>query len=168
MNTDIKVNVRDLENLFSYANDYILSSPESDVSCLSDLLKAYNGSDWKHYIGNPEPNSCCKYKKVLVHSNDMLDLYIITWPPKVESCIHDHPNHGCLVRILQGELCEDEYLNDNEVIKYVGTNELKCSNVNFGFKIGNRLLHKIKNPTDEITVSVHLYSRGGYKMKIYK
>ncbi len=150
-----------LEQLFDLATQKIVDNPVFDMMCLDYLLKAYNGNDWKQYIANNKLN----YSKHLVKSNELLDMYIITWPSKTESKVHDHPDFGCIMKILQGELYEDEYENNNGA-KFIGTNHLTILNI--GFKKGKNILHKIKNTSDCITISLHLYSRGGYKMNLYE
>lgn len=160
--------IDNLNTLFEVALNYIKENQSSDMKNLSCLLMAYTGEDWKKYVSQSNVNFSCEYKKYLVKNDEMLDMYIITWPEHTESCIHDHPNYGCIMRVLQGELCEEEYENSNKIIKYKKTNVLPCCNKNFGFKKGKDLLHKILNKSDSIAVSIHFYSRGGHKMVVYE
>ena len=123
------------------------------------ILNNYKGSDWKEYI-----TKSSNYYKKLIYSNTQIEIFVITWMPGASTRIHDHPTKGCLVKILEGELIEDEFNNDNIVI-FKNRNILKKDDI--GFKINDNILHKINNFTDKLTVSLHIYSMPNFKITYY-
>ena len=94
-----------LNNLISRINNSYKKN--NCVSSLYNIIYNYKGDDWKEfnlYSENPI------YKKSLVYTNDLYDLYVISWMPYSYSKIHDHSSNGCLFKILNGELNE-KYMN---------------------------------------------------------
>jgi len=72
------------------------------------LVNEYIGTDWKKYVSFSD----IKYKKNLVKRNENLEMLIICWNNNQTSGIHDHPPNGCILKILDGELEENEYINN--------------------------------------------------------
>jgi len=124
-----------------------------------DILDRYSYDDFKNYIQyNPE-----HYNRIILKSNDLFDIMLICWNIDQESKIHDHPENGCLLKVLKGELLEDIYFNKNDVMSYVKTNVV--SENNFGYREKNTMIHKII-PTQK-TVSLHIYSPSNFKASYY-
>jgi len=89
-------------------------------------------------------------------------MYIITWNKCKESPIHDHSKNGCIYKILHGTLIEELYNNN---LKIIQKNILHKDTIKY---IDNKIgYHKIINPTDDISVSLHIYSPPNYKTKYY-
>ena len=127
---------------------------------LKSILEEYNGVDWKDYITfNNE-----KYTRNTVFINNNIELIIISWNNNQTSGIHDHPENGCLMKILQGELDEHNYeINENKLNLL---NIRNCKEGSIGYKEGELGLHNIINK-DNKTVSLHIYSPPNYKSKKY-
>ena len=173
--------MNNLKLLFENATD--LMKENETVDCLNELLKSYNGHDWINYIKYDfEIKDNKNYYKNLVEINDIIELYIITWNKNSFSPIHDHPENGCIIKILDGKLCEELYIsksiNDNKYVelinksindnKYVELINKSIININeIGYRIGNKILHKITNINEGITVSLHIYSKPNYKHNTY-
>lgn len=156
-----------LKDLYDKSYETLSTNKNLTVQILENLMNSYDGDDWKKYIKKDIISK--SYYKNLVYSSELLDMYIITWSINSESCIHDHPENGCMMKILSGELEENEYANISESISFIKTNVFReKSPENIGFKIGNELLHKIRNISDKCSVSLHLYSKGNYIMNSYK
>jgi hypothetical protein len=100
------------------------------------------------------------YNKYIIYSSDMFDIILIKWDKKCESKIHDHPNKGCLLKILSGKLCEEVYDNKLNIIK---SNILEKFDISY--RIGNEILHKIIAFED--SYSLHIYIPGRYKPIYY-
>ncbi len=167
--------ISSLKELYAYALDILNDTSNYSennkgntigVFALSEILNKYVGTDWEQYIIKT-PIFSCSYNKNLLFSSEILDLYIITWPPQSSSKIHDHPDNGCIMRVLSGELEEDEYAYICESPVYVATNIINSSGKNIGYKKGKEMLHKIRNNTNDFVISMHFYSKGGYKSVIY-
>ena len=72
---------------------------------LKEVLKKYKLPDWEKYVKINEK----KYNKEKVYTCELFDIYIITWNIGQKSRIHDHPEDGCLLQVLQGSLYEELY-----------------------------------------------------------
>jgi cysteine dioxygenase len=143
----------------------------------SPLLEKYCGDDWKKYLCESEGvhlETCKKtenyekkpiYHKVIVCANDIIEMFIIKWDRFSESCIHDHPEFGCIVKMLAGKLREDVYETTDYGIKFCSTNILNKNDI--GYKESNKIIHKITNIHDDYSVSLHIYSKPNYKHNSY-
>ena len=136
--------------------------PNIEISL--DLLQQYCGDDWKQYIARINEN--LQYTKILIDSNELFELYVIIWKPFCMSQIHDHPEQGCVMKIVQGCLIEDIYTNlNNNHAKLIQRNYLNINGL--ASKSSNKILHKITN-NDLISVSIHIYFPPKYQFNIYK
>ena len=82
------------------------------------------------------------------------------------SQIHDHPEQGCVMKIVQGCLIEDIYTNlNNTHAKLIQRNYLNINGL--ASKSSNKILHKITN-NESISVSIHIYFPPKYQSNIYK
>ncbi len=113
-------------------------------------------TDWDLYVSfNPD-----KYMKTLVYRNNIYDIYVISWNKNQESPIHDHPDKGCIMTILDGNI--EELLYDNE-LNLIKTLEYKAGDVTY---IDNNIgFHKMK--TIDKCITLHIYSPPLYSMNIY-
>jgi len=138
---------------------------DNSLQTSEDLISNYCGNDWEDHVTKPESG----YSKKLVMRNDIAELYVITWSPNSESQIHDHPNVGCLLKVVKGSLQEDLFIRDGlSNAKFNETNYLIQNSI--GFRSGNNVLHKItniNNTDDMYTVSIHIYSEPKYIQNKY-
>jgi len=126
---------------------------------LYNLFNNYNSFDYKHLINFSSIN----YNKNYLYSCESFDLVLICWKKGQYTQIHDHPNFCCLVKVLEGELLEEEYLNLDCGLQL---NELKIlTNRMITNKKQKEILHKIM--ANEDTISLHLYVPGNYKPNYY-
>lgn len=125
------------------------------------ILASYTGDDWKEYCKFCNQN----YKRNIVSRTGLLDVMVICWNNKQESGIHDHPEGGCLLRVMQGTLTEEVYLLEDEQPKKTKVNHVKVDDISY--KIGASGLHNIINPEDSKSVTLHLYSPGSYTPNFY-
>lgn len=148
-----------LDNITNYVYNQ-LHEEKSFESC-KHILKLYNASDYVKYLTKGKYNSY-NYKRIMIHTCDLFDMYIIMWKPGAQSPIHDHPENGCFMKVLHGKL--DEYLfNHNCIIHSMYTREENY----IGFMKKNLTLHSIENNTNSIVISLHVYSPANVKPKIY-
>ena len=147
-----KLEINTIEELFNN----ITSDMELDD--INNILKKYNGNDWKNLIVFDKETYC---KKVLF-SNELCDIVIIGWSPNQNAPKHDHAKLGCSLLILQGGLIENIYDTQGEnLIKTnnVKKGEISCITNNIG-------IHSINNTNLE-TVSLHIYRPPNHKTKYY-
>ena len=128
-----------------------------------ELMLQYNGSDWLQYV-------CYKptyYHKELVKCSIDMEMYIISWKSNTSSCIHDHPENGCIVKLLRGELQEDTYekVDDDNTVCFISSRRMHENDI--GYMESNKIVHSITNPTDDTCVSLHIYSKPLYVHTAY-
>lgn len=100
------------------------------------------------------------YNKDLLYRNNDFEIVFITWGINAESCIHSHPENGCILTILDGDLIEERYNNNGELFEY---NFLKMGNIGYmENKIGK---HRIINKNDFNVYSLHIYSPSNFYNK---
>ena len=124
------------------------------LSQLTHLLNNYQGTDWKSFVQFNDVTYC----KNFIHQSKNFDVVLICWRQNQKAKIHDHPNQGCLMKILDGQLNENIY-QCKPFVKYINTNILLMDQI--GYKEGNLILHEIHSPVNSI--SLHIYSPGNYQ-----
>jgi cysteine dioxygenase len=102
-----------------------------------------------------------KYVKILLEQTADYEIFMICWKAGQSTPIHDHPEGGCWMRVVSGELEETEYAMPT--VWKMGTHRLTVGDV--GYKQGYVVLHSIRAIED--TISLHLYSPPRYKANTY-
>lgn len=124
------------------------------ISCF-DILEDYQSDEWKHLVVFND----IKYNKILLHSNKYFDIYLICWKQNQKSPIHDHPEKGCLLKLLYGKLEEIRYINGHRLLtETLTTNEIS-------YIESDKIVHSIEAIED--SVSLHIYCLPGYICKTY-
>ena len=100
------------------------------------------------------------YEKYYLFENKSFSLVLIKWNLNSSTKIHDHPEKGCIMRVLKGTLKEESY---SLRLNLISTNILTEDKL--GYKKGKRILHKIIALEDSI--SLHIYIPGFYKANYY-
>ena len=149
-----------LQGLFSLIKSNIKPNIKSNKSIyyLNSIINKYNNNDWKSYTINSKNSNEINYNKQLVDKNDDFDMYIITWYGNRESLIHDHSENGCIYKVLQGTIIEKLYDNSLNF-----KDEKILSENMIGYIDNNMGYHKILNNTDDISITLHIYSPPNYK-----
>ncbi|XP_017875248.1 cysteine dioxygenase type 1-like isoform X2 [Ceratina calcarata] len=160
-NTKVSLSLSELINRLhdAFATDHV------NIDYVKDLMASYrsNPLEWKKYAKFDR----YRYTRNLVdEGNGRFNLMVLCWGEGHGSAIHDHANAHCVMKILQGELCETRYAwptkcknqtEEPEELKElerntVGLNEICYINDSLG-------LHRVENPsTVNPAVSLHLYS----------
>ena len=81
----------------------------------------------------------------------LIDIYFIIWKPGCISQIHNHSRSGCYMFVLKGDIKEEIYTKNLNLIgiNYYGSFETSYINDNIGY-------HRIKN-SNQYTYSLHIY-----------
>lgn len=146
-----------LQDLVNAADELLKNN--NDLDRMKSFYDDYNGNDWNQYVHFDED----KYNRTIVYKSEYIDLYIISWKMNQGSKIHDHSDHGCIVKILRGKLHETLYKNINGKIEFISE---KINNQNdISYRKGNMYLHKITALED--SVSIHIYPKN-YVMHTYE
>lgn len=126
---------------------------------LKPLLENYNGCDWS-VCTKSSVNTYCRHKQKIPveHCCQVFDIFVLTWRPGGATPVHNHPNTGCIYKVLKGELIEEIYDSKQNIKKPLKETHLikgACGYIDndIGF-------HRIRNPTDESAVSIHIYETG--------
>jgi hypothetical protein len=145
-----------LTTIFQKLNDNNLYIIRNEVK---DILNQYDGDDWVLYV-----NECSNsYNRELIYSSPEYDLVIITWCKNQGCKIHNHPENGCTVKILQNNITEELY--EAETLKLCKSATYKKDEVMYiDDTIG---YHRMCNKYDEPCVSLHVYAPGKYKPKFF-
>ena len=110
-------NIHNIKNIFSITNIF-----------LKDM-----------YIKNPE-----LYQKKIIYKNDDYELVLINWEKGAYTSYHNHPENGCVLKVLDGKLYE---INDSKSLV------LNKNDVNFKFKNDYHRIIAL-----EKSYSLHYYS----------
>ena len=143
--------IKDLLNIF----DEKINKNTKIINCVDDM-KNYQGTDWEKYKSfSIENNKNLKnYFKNIIYRSDIYELILIKWEKGAETSIHNHPKHGCVMKLLEGNIIEERYDNN---IKYKSTN---MKNNSVGYMHDDLGSHKII--ALEESYSLHLYSPPKY------
>lgn len=126
---------------------------------VKNTLSKYNGDDWKKFI-KINNNS---YNRYVYFSSDEFDLIIITWSSGNKCKIHNHPENGCFVRIMDGNISEEHY--DTKTLKKTKENKYQKGDIMY---IDDTIsYHRMCNISDQPCITLHIYSPGNYIPKFF-
>lgn len=107
----------------------------------------------------------CNYTRNIVCQTNNVQIIVICWNILQKSPIHNHPENGCILKVLSGNLIEKKYdIND---LKKISESTLKVNNIGY---IDNRAAyHCIENPSfRQKAISLHIYSPTEFTPTIYE
>lgn len=153
---DLNALKNELTNIFKELNDDNLYIIREKVK---DIVGKYDGSDWSLYV-----NECNKsYNRELIYSSPEYDLVIITWCKDQGCKIHNHPENGCTVKILQNSITEELY--EADTLKLCNTSTYKTGDIMY---IDDTMgYHRMCNKYEDPCVSLHVYAPGKYKPEFF-
>lgn len=154
------VSVANLDDLIRQIHE-TFESDNVEVDHVMEIMQSYksNPSDWKKFAKFDR----YKYTRNLVdEGNGKFNLMLLCWGPSQVSCIHDHTDAHCFMKVVAGSLEEIRYewpqegAAEGEGMKETGRGGLETNSVCY---INDSLgLHRVSNPSDsEGAVSLHLY-----------
>lgn len=133
--------------------NYNLSKNKNVLKCFNSI-KNYDSNDWminKKYFIN---NNYTDYSKHVLFRNNIFELILIKWDKGCATTIHKHPHNGCLMKVLEGNIIEERYFDEE---KYE-LNNLKKDDIGFMHNIlGDHKIYAL-----EESYSLHLYSPPNY------
>lgn len=153
----------DLKTLFIQIDNLLQDNEKTVFDCQS-ILSNYNSLDYLHFITKEEIDKLhdekIDYIKISIPSmNNYLphffDPYLLVWSNNKFSKIHDHPEKGCVLKVLKGSIKEIRYSNPNlQKISENIVNEGETSYIH-----NNQGFHKVKNnDKTKMSISLHIYS----------
>jgi hypothetical protein len=144
-----------LECLFTKITQGLQSG--KTLESMKGILEMYSGDDWNNHISFSDT----KYNRKKVFQNDQIELIVISWKAQQHTLIHDHPEGGCVMKVLSGLLCEDKYSENAEI--YLNTTCLDKGSISYSK--GKDILHQILARLD--SVSIHIYAPPNYVPNVY-
>lgn len=162
---DNKLTINTLDNLAFRIREVIKyykvasKTDKFSIQLIEPLLKLYNGNDWMQYSNNKlDKGNYIKIKIPITDDfNDCFDMYIISWSNNSNSPIHNHPENGCISKLLVGEISEHIFSED---LCIIDINNYKENDIMFITDVIG--LHKITNNTNNYAYSLHIYSPPNY------
>ena len=116
-----------------------------------DELKNFQGEEWRQCSCDHETN----YERYLMVSRDKFDIFVLTWKPGVATKIHNHPQTGCIYKLVSGNLVEE--LFDTTTLNQTKSTPLSIGDT--GYIDDTIGYHSIKNPGLTPAVSIHIYQK---------
>ena len=147
-----------MDELINNVSQYLSNHDTLDKA--AEFLQSYREDDWKKYMNkdNEENKKTGFYYRHLVYQDFNFDIYVIEWTKNSYADIHDHPDNGCLLKVLEGKLLEKNY--DKE-LKLIDSETIHKGDINY---IQNNLrYHSIQNTFDGTSYSLHIYSPPKHK-----
>lgn len=148
-----------MEDLYNHIYSSVLNKIPLQQVKLS--IKSFINEDVISYCYSKSKYDIRKYNRIKLsdYSNELFEIILICWDINSETKIHDHPDGGCILHLINGKLEEYLYNSNLELVK---TTKLEHDNTSY---MDNRLgYHKIKSL--DYSMSLHIYSPPNYKMKI--
>tara|TARA_Y100000592_G_C5242063_1_gene208797 strand:+ start:53 stop:451 length:399 start_codon:yes stop_codon:yes gene_type:complete len=130
-----------MQNFISTLNTF---SKIKNIHNIRKIFSNINMDLTKYYIDNPT-----KYEKKIIYKNKDYELVLINWEKGSFTNFHNHPENGCVLKILDGKLYE---INDKNIPLILNKNHVN-------YKLKNEF-HKIT--ALEKSYSLHYYSPPNY------
>jgi len=129
----------------------IASSAKKELSEKGSFgdLKLRVDFDYREFVSYGDVS----YKKNLLFASGDVDIYLICWRAGQKSKIHDHPDKGCVMIVLEGVLLETQFVMEGVNLVLHKKNILTVGESNYNY--GSTVLHQIEPLCD--TVSLHVY-----------
>ena len=144
-----------VKDLIEKINEKLYLKDMNVLKCFN-LMKDYKFdlNKYKNQFDSLIDINVPNYYKYTIFQNDIFELILIRWDKDFESNFHNHPNNGCILKVIEGEIIENRSI-DNQ--SYQVTN-LKKDNIGFMHDILGS--HKIK--ALDTSYTLHLYSPPNY------
>ena len=148
--------------LFKYLIN--LHQPELDKLYDANKLNTINNKSKIYYMNEKfylqkKNKDYYKLKLPYTDSNDMFDMYLFKWLPGSISPIHNHPELGCIMRLLEGEILEKKYDHDinleNQTL--LTTDQKYDINLKTTYIDDSQNYHSISNISNKPVYTLHVY-----------
>jgi hypothetical protein len=140
----MKGNIKDAIELDEYITEWNIKDDTQMVEIIDKIKGLYMNDIGKYY-----KNQLFKY--------DKYEIVLIYWCPYSHSRVHNHPDGGCIMKILEGYLDIDIYDDsDYSTIQNIAS-IMRCEN-NIEYIRGKHGIHRISNDNNgEYAISIHIY-----------
>lgn len=124
------------------------------------LIQNYHGQDWQPLC----QFSSEEYQRIPIMQTDRIEMRLLCWGPKQCALPHDHPEDGCILKVLSGEL--QEVLYQPESLQIKETRQLEFNQISI--IAGEAGIHSILNTSNLPATSLHIYAPPGYKPNYFE
>ena len=143
----------DISNIFIYLNQKI--NKNHKLHHYKDWLSKQNitldSIDKKDIKFSDET-----YVRNVIYRNENIEILVLCWKKGQKTPIHNHPEHGCLLQILQGKVKETHFKRDKtNQQKIFGIQEVSYMHDSLGS-------HQLENIEDGNSITLHIYSPPNY------
>ena len=128
-----------------------------------DYIRKSNLKKTNDFIVEDVKTEIKKMNRTKLHETPNYELILISWAPGAKSHIHNHPENGCIYKVLDGILIEETY--DPKTIEL--TNLITLLPNDMGYIDNTICYHKMYNPEPFTAYSLHIYSPPNFNMSIY-
>jgi predicted metal-dependent enzyme (double-stranded beta helix superfamily) len=118
-----------------------------NIHAYRPLLEKYNDNTWKKYIIKTDT-----YDKYSLYEDDLIEVVMISWNKGCSTKIHSHPENGCILKVLDGNLIETFY-DKKEIIN----NNLLPNQISIRYGGEKHMIY-----AKEKSYSIHIYSPPGF------
>ena len=148
-----------MNTLFTFINENLKSN--DSLLAIIDKIPIYINDEVKTYCKTKEYFTTKKYNRIKLcdYSNDIFEIVLICWDDSSESRIHDHPENGCILHLMDGNL--EEFLYNKE-IKLEKKSVYSSGSTSYMNNLKG--YHKIK--CNKKALSLHIYSPPNHKTMI--
>lgn len=157
--------IESIKSLVSKIDEIVAQCDEEDVifnSCKAKhLIDKYCGEDWRDSVKFDQK----RYNRILLYNGKKFDIWLICWDIGQRSGIHDHPENGCVQKVLQGGLGETRYIKEQDGTYYKWKRRIYIEG-DVGYICGKKGVHMLENVGEIGAVTLHLYSPPNYIPRI--
>tara|TARA_B110000908_G_C10254981_1_gene454766 strand:- start:1066 stop:1494 length:429 start_codon:yes stop_codon:yes gene_type:complete len=134
-----------MNTLVSVVSDHLVNNNNlENLDISDDIITELKNIDFSNYSVTP---GC--YNRNSLFNNDMFEIILLVWDEDSVTPLHNHPDNGCILILLEGDLKEkiiNSYMTIHHKIKpgkysYIDNN------------IGKHVIKAIKK-----SLSIHIYS----------
>ena len=128
---------------------------------LKPILEQYSGDDWMDLKKIKPLNSDINYHRIPIifeefnqnKNNTIFGMYLIAWNSFCHTSVHNHPEGGCLMKILDGSIKEQRFMNAESfsIINTLNKDDVSYIHDDIG-------LHRILNENNTTSYSLNIYS----------
>lgn len=148
--------------LFESLIPILESLPDHDLSSKSEIFKSRILSEMDNAIALAQFDAE-RYSRTIIHQIRDFDVVLIGWMAGQKSPIHNHPNNGCLVYPILGELLEERFCGELNILSQTAITVGDHSYIDDGICI-----HRLGNGSEtKPAISVHVYSPSNFVPTIF-
>jgi hypothetical protein len=156
--------IRSLLNLNYKINKHINGlDPQNKFKLINikPILDQYGGDDWMDFKKIQPLNFDINYRRIPIvfeefnqnKNNNIFGMYLIAWNPFCHTSVHNHPEGGCLMKILDGSIKEQRFMNAESfsIVNSLNKDDISYIHDDIG-------LHRILNENNTTSYSLNIYS----------